>query len=306
MRLSTNSIYTAPTARLIDLQAQQAELQNQISTGKRINKPSDDPINASRVLSIQQDQSINSQYTLNRDTAQTQMSANENVLSGVTELVLRSQSLIVGAGNGAFSDSDRKAISTELSQNLDQLVSLANSKDGIGNYMFSGYQSSTVPYVKNAVTGAYDYFGDANKTSLQVSSTRQMEISDVGSTVFQGSSNDLFKNLQDAIALLNTPITSSALSATFTAGIATATGNLKTSLDSVLTTRASFGSKLKEIDTLNGVSDTSKIVFDTNLSKLQDLDYTKAISDLSKQSTILEAAQKSFLKTTALSLFNMI
>ena len=74
----------------------------------------------------------------------------------------------------------------------------------------------------------------------------------------------------------------------------------------MLSVRSDFGSKLKEIEALDDFSTSATIAYEQNLSDLQDLDYTKALSDLAKQQTILEAAQKSFVKTSSLSLFDII
>jgi len=304
MRISTNTIYGQATSKMLDLQANQAKLQQQISSGKRIITPSDDPIASNKVIAATQAQSLNTQYTTNRQIAQTQLSTSETVLSSITDLILSTQSTIASAGNSSLSNSDRASLATELGVNLDQLISLANSKDSVGNYLFSGYETQTAPFEKTT-TGA-DYKGDTNHQSVQVSTSRNMTINETGDTIFQANGTDIFKTLTDLVNLLKVPVASNADTATLSAGLGTAGTAMKSTLDAVLTSRSSVGSKMKEIDSLNEYSASSDIVYQQNLSDLQDLDYTKAITELSKQQTILEAAQKSFVKTTSLSLFSII
>ncbi len=81
---------------------------------------------------------------------------------------------------------------------------------------------------------------------------------------------------------------------------------MKTSVDNVLNARASVGAKLNELDSLNLAGQDRDLQYDKALSNLQDLDYAAAVSDLSKNQTIMDAAQKSFVATTKLSLFNFI
>lgn len=304
MRLSTNSMYSTATSRILDLQANQSRLQNQISTGKRIMTPSDDPIGTSRALALSQTQSINAQFLANRQTAQTQLNTAETVLNSITNVIISAQSTLTSAGNGALNNTDRATIANELSNDLEQLVSLANAKDGVGNYLFSGYATTTVPFMKTA-TG-YSYQGDSNQLSLQVSSSRQMAVNNNGANIFQAGGNDIFQKLTDIVNLLKMPVTTSADSAALSAGLAVADNGFKSALDNVLSVRSDFGSKLKEIDSLDDFSASATIAYEQNLSDLQDLDYTKALSDLAKQQTILEAAQKSFVKTSSLSLFDII
>ena len=114
----------------------------------------------------------------------------------------------------------------------------------------------------------------------------------------------LFKTVDDLITLLETPVSTTADKRNLTYGLSMASGYLSSALDNVLTVRASVGSRLKELETLDSSGDDRDLQYSDTLSKLQDLDYVKAISDLSLQKTTLDAAQQSYLKITNLSLFN--
>lgn len=304
MRISTNTIYQTGISKISTLKSDEVKLQQQISTGKRISSPSDDPVAAARALELSYAQGVNSKFADTRQTAQTRLNTMESNLTSVTNLLVATQSTLVGAGNGAYSDLERGFIATELSGSLEALISLANTQDATGNFLYAGFKTDTQPFVANA-SGA-TYAGDSNQQLLQVDSQRQMAVNVTGDNVFQASGNDTFATISDLITLLNTPITNTATQAAFTSGLATAIGNLQGSVDNVLDVRASVGSKLNELDSLDTYGSDRNMQYRKSLSDIQDTDYASALSDLSKNKTIMEAAQKSFVAVTGLSLFNFM
>ena len=224
MRISTNTLYQNGISRISNLQAEQAKLQQQISASKRILTPSDDPVAAARALEVQQALDNNSQYASNRIVAINRLSATEATLSNVSDLVLAAQSTLASAGNPTYSDEQRGYLATELRGLRDELIGLANTRDGSGNYLFSGFQSATAPYVASA-TGA-DYQGDDGVQFVQVAAGRQMAVNEPGNDVFQAGGSDVFQTFNDAIALLETPITDQAGQDALSAGLATANTGL--------------------------------------------------------------------------------
>ncbi|MBI3286337.1 MAG: flagellar hook-associated protein FlgL [Burkholderiales bacterium] len=122
----------------------------------------------------------------------------------------------------------------------------------------------------------------------------------------QPGNQNIFETLTDLIGVLKTSATTVAGKLDLTAGLSQANGNIDKSLNNVLTSRAKLGSSLKEIDDLDNVGDATGVMYKQTLSELQDLDYAKAITELNQQQVTLQAAQQSFVKTSALSLFNFI
>lgn len=299
MRISTQSLFETGANRIGDLQSRLQKTQEQIGSGRRILSPADDPVAATRALDITQTQAINNQFGVNRQYAKGTLGLVEVTLASVTELILDVKTTVIAAGNGTLSDSMRASQATELNARLQQLLGLANSRDAMGNYLFSGFQSNTPPFVQTA-TGA-TYQGDLGVQQLQVDANRQMATSSPGSTVFQSGGQDIFATLTNLVTLLNTPGT-----AGLSAGLATANAGIDTALQNVLTVRASVGASLQELDTLDSVGEDRNLQYSKALSGLQDLDYTQAITQLSLQQMTLEAAQKSFVKSSELSLFNFI
>lgn len=304
MRISTQHLFENGGASIGELQSSMIKTQQQIASGRRVLTPSDDPIASARALEVTQSQSLNTQYATNRTYAKNALGELDGILGEVTELLQNVKSSVVSADNVLYSDSERAVIATDLQARFDQLLGLANSRDPQGNYVFSGFQTSTPAFVKTA-TGA-SYQGDAGQRLLQVDSSRQLAVSSPGQAVFQGGGQDMFQTLSDVITLLQTPVVTAADRANLQAGLVTANGNLKLALDNVSTVRAAAGSRLQEIDALDSAGDDRGLQYSAILSELQDLDYTEALTRLSQQQFTFEAAQKSFVKTSGLSLFNFI
>ncbi|MFL9610338.1 flagellar hook-associated protein FlgL [Methylobacillus sp. Pita2] len=304
MRISTNTLYQNGLNRLSQLQVEQDRLMQQISSKKRILTPADDPVGAARALELQNAQRVNTQFERNRMFAENGMNAIEGNLQSVTDLLIAAKARLTEAGNASYDDTQRSYIAIDLKNDLEALVGLANAQDGSGNYLYAGYSTDTVPYTLNAAGATYN--GDNQVRQLQVSNTRQLPVADNGPNVFQANGNDIFAALATITDLLQTPVSSPADAQALQDGLTAASNALQGTLDNVLTVRARNGSALKEITALNSDGDSRELQYAKSLSELQDLDYAKALSDLAKQQTVLEAAQKAFVATTSLSLFNLI
>lgn len=408
MRISTSMMFQTGTDQLGTLQSNLARTQMQLSTQRRMLTAADDPIASARALEVTQSQSVNAQYGVNRQNARSSLSQVELALQGTTGVIQNVQSLVVKAGNATLSDADRKALAIELQGELDDLMGLANSADGAGGYLFSGFRSSTIPFTKTA-TGA-QYNGDQGARQLQVASSRQVGISESGSAIFENNTTgngtfvtgaatantgsgivssgsvinstvatghkyeltfavsaatppvttysvidqstglppasmpaplpyaagqqitfdgiafdvkgspangdkftvepsqkqSIFETLNDLVAVLKQPATGATGQAALTNGLNKGHENLSAALDNVLSVRASVGSRMKELDTLDSAGDDLNIQYAATLKDLQDLDTVAAISQFSQQEFALQAAQKSFKSLTSLSLFNYL
>lgn len=183
LRISTSAIFDAGTTQLNTLQSQIAKTQMQLSTNKRNLTAADDPIATARALEVTQSQSMNTQFGTNRSNAKASLSLVDKTLQDVTGQIQNIQTLIVTAGNGAYDTSDRAALATELEGRLTDLMGLANTADGTGGYLFSGYQSTTQPFSKTPQGATYQ--GDQGQRTLQVGSARKMAISETGSAIFE-------------------------------------------------------------------------------------------------------------------------
>jgi flagellar hook-associated protein 3 FlgL len=185
LRISTNAIFQAGTTQINTLQSQMAKTQMQLSTNKRMLTAADDPIGSAKALELTQSQSMNTQFGTNRTNAKSSLSMVDKTLQDVSSQITDIQSLIVTAGNAGYSDSDRAALATELEGRMADLLGSANTTDGTGTYLFSGYKTTTQPFTQTP-TGA-TYQGDQGQRTLQVGSARKMAISESGSAIFEAN-----------------------------------------------------------------------------------------------------------------------
>ena len=314
MRISTNTLFVVGQARLGELQSGLAKTQQQISSGRRILTPADDPIGASQVLNLEQSQSMNQQYATNRVNAGNALQNQEGVLSSLDNLVQEMKTLLVSAGNGTLDDQQRSFIAVELDGQFDQMMALANSQDAMGNFIFSGYQVGVTPFVKTA--GGASFQGDAGARILQVDASRDIKISisgeklfeyiETGTTASPGNVQSIFKTLRDMSTALKIATTTPSAQAALANQIGAASNALTTLFDRVLSARAAIGAQQKEIDSLDTAGSARDLEYTTAKSALQDVDYNKVISQFSQQQTTLEAALKSYKAVTQLSLFSLM
>ena len=300
MRVSTSTLYDQGVRSMLQQQDGMFKLQQQLSTGKRIMTPSDDPIGAARAHELAQSISLNTQYADNRYRAADSLQLVDSTLGSISNLIQSVRTMAVAAGNPTFSDSERQMMAIELRGHFDELLGLANTKDEQGNYLFSGFQGNIRPFEQTG--GSVTYQGDQGQRLIQVSGSRQLPVSETGEAVFvqTGSGESLFDTLGNFITTLEPNNTN------LSDELSTAIGNLDFALDNVLSKRASTGSRLQEIDTLQQIGEDTAIQYKQSLSRLQDLDFAQAISDMIRQQALLEAAQKTFTRVSDLSLFNMI
>eukprot|EP01032_Pedospumella_encystans_P032252 gene32252-36411_t len=178
MRISSKTIFDNGVGQLGTLQSAIAKTQQQLATGRRVLTPADDPIASARALEVTQSQSINTQLATNRANARSSLSQEEVALTSVTSLYQDVKELAVKAGAGSLTNKDRESIAVELEGRLQDLLGIANTADGSGGYIFSGFKDS-IPFTLNG-TGA-TYQGDQGERTLQIGSSRKVSISDSGS-----------------------------------------------------------------------------------------------------------------------------
>ncbi len=184
MRISTTQSQQQGINSILNQQAQLNKTQQQLATGQRILTPSDDPAGASRALELTQAVSVNDQYQSNIDAARTRLNLEESTLNNVNSLLQNVRTLAVQANNSTLNNSDRASIALEIRQRLDELLSLANTKDENNDYLFAGYKGQTQPFARTAA-GSYIYNGDQGQRFLQIGPTRQVAVDDSGTAVFQ-------------------------------------------------------------------------------------------------------------------------
>jgi len=184
MRIATSQIYSSSVATMDSQQAQLLQIQQQISTGVAISNPADNPLGAAQAVQLSATSATLTQYASNQNTALTSLQLEDTTLTSVTSTLQSINSLIIEAQNGSLTDSARQAIAQQMSGYRSQLLTLANTTDGAGNYIFAGFQSTSQVF-SNKSGGGVTYNGDAGQRVMQVAGTRTIAVGDTGTSVFQ-------------------------------------------------------------------------------------------------------------------------
>ncbi|MBS4431559.1 flagellar hook-filament junction protein FlgL [Pectobacterium punjabense] len=316
MRLSTSMIYQQNMQGIVNGQATWQKTGEQLSTGKRVVNPSDDPIAAANVIMLGQAQSENSQYTLARTFAKQSMSLEDSILNS-SVITITSALTEVISGGGIKSDDDRKSNATALRGMKAELLNLANSTDGNGNYIFAGYKTDKTPFVDGAA--GVEYVGGDTAISQRVDAARNINVSHIGSDVFNRITGDakkepngdiqadLFETLDIAIKALETPL-DGADDATKTgveAKLATANRGLNNAINNISAVRSELGIQLNEIDSLDAIGKDRDVTNKSTLSQLQDTNWVEAISSYMMQRDSLQASYTAFQNMQGMSLFQI-
>lgn len=188
MRISTSQFYQTSASNYSNNFSNVVKTGQQASDNIRVRTAADDPVGAARLLQLQQQSNLIDQYTGNITNVRNSLGTAESTLNSITNVLARVKELAVGAGNGGYTDADRKANAQELTQLEEQLYSLMNSRDENGKYIFSGSRGDTQPYVRNA-DGTYTYQGDQSTLSLQVGDMLSMATNESGYSVFEQALN---------------------------------------------------------------------------------------------------------------------
>lgn len=387
MRISHNTFFDLGVSSINNQLASLVRTQQQAATGRRILTPADDPVASAAVVELDRSLNTTNQYLENIGNARGALSLEESVVANIGRVLQEARQTVVSAGNSALSSSDRATLATVLRSNYNELLSLANSRDGQGNYLFSGFATSTQPFTQT--TGAAVYAGDQGQRKLQITPSRQIEISDSGQDLFKAgvAGQDVFASIENFITALGngtsataistttgaantgnssiaTAVTSSAVTpqaavtltynlgtntfttasndpawnnvalgpytsgqgdiingVTFTISgvpangdtftinpnaIATALLGLDAAQSNALRVQTNIGSRLNELDSTEITDDDAVLQYEETLSNLRDVDLVRALSDLTRLQTSLEAAQRSFVNIQSLSLFNFL
>ncbi|HEY8099839.1 MAG TPA: flagellar hook-associated protein FlgL [Burkholderiaceae bacterium] len=223
-------------------------------------------------------------------------------LTAAATAAIPASATTVNAGSGVISSGSVTNAAQLTGHNYDIVFSGAP-----GSTTFAVYDKTLDPteVAPLPVSGAYVSGQSIAFDGLQFSVSGTPAAGDHFS-VTPSTNQSIFTTLQNLIGVLNTPAVGSVAQAALTNGLSAANDNIGHALDNILTVRATVGSRLNTIDDLDSNGTDKDLQYSQTLSQLQDLDYAKAVSQLTQQQTTLTAAQQSFVKITGLSLFNYL
>ena len=273
-------------------QALQTALQ-QVSTGKRVNLPSDDPAaSAALVQSLSQSASVD-QYTANASSALLQTQTADQALSSVTTLLNQALTLGTEGATGTISSTQRQVIAAQVQGLLSSVASEANTAIG-GVSVFGGTSNGSAAFVSNG-SGGYTYTGNSEVNYVSVGDTLNVQTNIPGDQIFQQSGSSALGSLQQL---------ATALSSGTSAQISTATNAVTSALTYVAQQHAIYGDSVNQLTSQEGFLAQEKITLTSQQDSLVDIDTATAAENLAQAETqntaTLEAAAK-VLPTTLLS-----
>jgi flagellar hook-associated protein 3 FlgL len=306
MKVSTSMFFDRASAQLANVQGNLAKTQEQLSTGKQITKPSDEPDKASLVTRLESEIARQKSYQESIKAIEIRRKAEETALNSTSDVMFRMKELSVQAANDTLGAADRKTIALEMTELRNQILSLANSQDSNGNYLFGGSRVSQMPFSPDA-KGVIVYKGDQARMVVGVGDNRRMNQNIPGSDAFTNVVRDdgkggrvgigFFQAMGDLIE---------AVKSSNRVAIQRGISEIDTLQQGLSDATAQVGTDLNVVDSQNNVLDEITLRLKTTMSDIQDLDYTEAITKMNKDQLALEAAQSSFAKISKLSLFNYI
>jgi flagellar hook-associated protein 3 FlgL len=251
--------------------------QSQISSGKRILRPSDDPIGMGKVLDYRKTLDTIDQYVRNISRARSGLEAGEATLSDIGELLNRAKELALSQTTGTASPEGRIISAKEVRQLREQLIQLANTPQG-DRYMFGGRKADAPPY--DPLDPEAGFQGDDGNFSVMIADGVSMDIAVSGKQAFGGA--------VDPVVVLSNLI--KGLEANDPAAISGQLDVLDQSLALITNERADVGARLNRLDATEAHSDTFKINIQQMLSDTEDLDVVQAITELTAQQSAYQAS----------------
>jgi flagellar hook-associated protein 3 FlgL len=305
MQISTAYLFDRAATQMSNATNALSKSQAQIATGKQILNASDAPDQAAAIARLQATIGRQESYNKALDTLQGRLDLESTTLSSASDVLVRIKELTVQVNNGTQGTVSRAAIATEIKGLRDQLLSLANTRDTSGNYIFSGSKVGTPAFQADA-KGAVSYSGDQTRMNIAIGDQRSLPLNRPGSSAFvrvvrteQGNASGVgfFQSLDDLITSINSD-DKAAMQRGLTEMDALHNG--------VVLAQADAGTSMKVVEQQGTILSDTNITLKSALSTAQDLDMTKAITDMQKQMVSLEAAQSSFSKISQLSLFKYL
>ncbi len=303
MRITTAYTFNASVETLQRRQQDLAEAQLRLTSGKRVQRASDDPTAAARAERALAAVSRTEAEQRAIDASRNVMTLAESALGDAGELLQQARELLVAAGNASYSARERGALATQLEGIRTQLLAIANRSDGAGTYLFAGRGGDAPPF-EATPDGDVVYRGLPGDFSAAGREPLPLSIDGMAAWRADAASGKsaVFAGIDEAIAALreNPPATSGADVAA--AGLASVDG----SLDTLQALRARIGELLHRADLAEGRVADERLYHQSERSRAEDLDMVQAIADFQNQQTGYEAALKTYATVQRLSLFQYL
>lgn len=325
-RMLANNFLGDMRTNLTNLQ----KIQSQLSTGKEISKPSDDPFKVSRSMQLSSQINANKQYNNNIKDTSNWLDATDTALNQFTNNMQRVRELVVSAGNAAYGSDERQAIKDELNQRIEEMAQILNTNFD-GKYLFGGTKVTSKPLgtkldedghtviFQSGKNGTELFEGSTTESNVadqikMLSGKMSVEISQGVTMDYNVTTTDIFNftnergesvNLGAVLSNMmknldtNTPEAQKELTSTDLQGITDSISNL-------LKIRAEVGAKQNRMDSAQEKNETENYNMTQVLSKTEDIDVTEKVMEYSVMQTVYMASLQTSAKVIQPSLLDYL
>ncbi|EHL77354.1 flagellar hook-associated protein FlgL [Bacillus smithii] len=252
-----------------------SKYQDQISTGKKVNRPSDDPVVVMKGISYRADLSEVQQYKRNFSEAYNWIENSDAALDNAGQALQRIRELVVEASNDTYDASQRQAISAEIKQLRDHLAEVANTKFG-DKYLFNGANTTKKPVDLQANSGDGSFPEATQPVEIELSKGIYLPVNVPGEKVFGEQLFSDLKALTDDLDQGKNP--------------ASYLDQIDQHIDAINNARADLGARQNRLEMMESRVDNQEVIATKVLSDNEDVDYEKAITDLTAQESVHRAA----------------
>ena len=306
MKISTSQMFDNSVTQMNRQQAKVAEMQAKLASGKQLINASDDAEKSNVIQRLKSAMSRNDMYEKTLDRADNRLAAEESALISAENILQRIRQLAVSGNTDTLSISEKEIIAGEINSLSEELLSLANTKDANGNYVFAGSSVDSEAFALDD-NGVVVYQGDKTQTSVDVSDQRSLVLNRPGDEVFISvdrlADNGEITKIGFFEMLSNF---TAALTEDNDTNLARGLEEITTVTENISMSLADLGSRMNTVGTQRDILEDTKMRYQDLLSNEEDLDYASAVTKLSAELLSLEAAQASFAKISQLSLFNYL
>ncbi len=311
-QISTTLMFDRAVAQMGVTQQRLAKVQEQLATSKEVIQPSDAPDKAAAITRLKSAITRQESYADTIRAVRDKLSQQETAIDSANDVLIRLKELTIQAANDTQGAEGRKLIDIEVRQLREQLLSLANTQDVNGNYIFAGSRTGVQAYDTgpNGTAASPVYRGDQTVNSVGVGDERSVEDNRAATQPFartlraggSGADGERYSvSFFDVIDDL-----SAALQGNDYANIQRAVSEVGDMQFGMSESLADIGGSMNTLDRQQDLADANILRLKETLSSVEDLDYTEAITKMNKDMLALQAAQSSFSKIAQMSLFTYI
>jgi flagellar hook-associated protein 3 FlgL len=296
MRVATRSLYQGIQQRLLKLTSDLKTANEKISSGKRILRPSDDPIGLTDSLGFKSALSQAAQYARSGERGTSWLNQSESAISGALELVIRAKEIAIEMASDTQDAGTRAQGAVEVGHLLDEAIALGNTRLE-GSYVFAGYRTKTTPFLKATVGGieTAQYQGDTHDFQIQIGRDERLAVGRNGQTVFMDSS------LFDTLGNLKNALENNDLS-----GIQQQVGGLNGVSDYLNNQIADVGARANRLEIKQESLSLLTADLEERLSQVQDTDLVEMTIELKEKELAYQAALSAAARLTEINILSYL